>query len=194
MNIETKEVLDAAASKWNFLPFQPGLVGGHCIGVDPYYLTFKSKNIGYNPKIILAGRKLNDNMGNYVANRLIMAMKNKNIKINKSKILVMGLTFKENCSDIRNSGVKKVIKTLKKNNCKIDIYYPWTDRDEIKKEYKMKPVNRLAKKNYDGVIIAVAHDKFRELGIDAIFNLCKKNHIIYDLKYLFNSKKVDLKL
>ncbi len=194
MKLDTQAVLDAAGSKWNFLPFRPGLVGGHCIGVDPYYLTFKSKKIGYNPKIILAGRKLNDDMGNYVASRLIIAMKNKNIKINNSKILIMGLTFKENCSDIRNSGVKNVIKILKKRKCQIDLYDPWTNNKEIKREYKINPVNELINKKYDSVIIAVAHDKFRNLGIDTIYNLCKKNHVIYDLKYLFNSKKIDLRL
>ncbi len=194
MKLDTQAVLDAAGSKWNFLPFRPGLVGGHCIGVDPYYLTFKSKKIGYNPKIILAGRKLNDDMGNYVASRLIIAMKNKNIKINNSKILIMGLTFKENCSDIRNSGVKNVIKILKKRKCQIDLYDPWTNNKEIKREYKINPVNELINKKYDSVLIAVAHDKFRNLGIDTIYNLCKKNHVIYDLKYLFNSKKIDLRL
>ncbi len=194
MKIDTQAVLDAAGSKWNFLPFRPGLVGGHCIGVDPYYLTFKSKKIGYNPKIILAGRKLNDDMGNYVASRLIIAMKNKNIKINNSKILIMGLTFKENCSDIRNSGVRNVIKSLKKRKCQIDLYDPWTNNKEIKREYKINPVNKLINKKYDSIVIAVAHDKFRDLGIDTIYNLCKKNHVIYDLKYLFNSKKIDLRL
>ena len=146
MNIETKEVLDAAASNWNTLPFQPGLVGGHCIGVDPYYLTFKSKNIGYNPKIILAGRKLNDNMGNYVCKQINHGYEKKNIKINKSKILVMGLTFKENCSDIRNSGVKKVIKTLKKIIVRLTFMILGLIEMKLKKMYKMKPVNRLAKK------------------------------------------------
>ena len=192
MNVH--EVLDAASTKWNFVNFKPGLVGGHCIGVDPYYLTYKAKSIGYNPKIILAGRKLNDNMGDYVATQFKMAMKKKLIKIKKAKILVMGLTFKENCSDIRNSGVKNVIMSLKQNNCDVDIHDPWTDKDEIKKEFKIKPVSKLIKNTYDGIILAVAHDKFRDLGIDAIFNLCKKKHVIYDLKQLFNSKKVDLRL
>ncbi len=194
MNINTNEVLDAAASKWNFLPFKPGLVGGHCIGVDPYYLTFKAKSIGYNPKIILAGRQLNDSMGKHVVSQFVLAMKKKRIQTKKAKILVMGLTFKENCADIRNSGVKNVINNLKKNKFNIDIYDPWTNNNEIKKEFKIKPLMKLVKNNYDGIIIAVAHNKFREMGINSIFNLCKKNHVIYDLKNLFNSKKVSLRL
>ena len=194
LNIDTQAVLDAAGSKWNFLPFKPGLVGGHCIGVDPYYLTFKADNIGYHPKIILAGRKLNDNMGKHVVSELINAMKNKNIKIKKSRILIMGLTFKENCADIRNSGVLSVFKELKKYNCNIDLYDNWADRKEIKSMYRILPKIKLKKNNYDGIILAVAHDEFKKMGIKTIFNLCKKNHIIYDLKYLFSSNLVSLKL
>ena len=194
MSIDTKSVLDAAGSKWNFLPFTPGLVGGHCIGVDPYYLTYKSKNIGYQPKIILAGRKLNDNMGNYVASQMIAEMKKKLIKIKDSKILVMGLTFKENCADIRNSGVVRVVKELFKNKCKVDLYDPWVDIEEIKKIYGIRPKSILDLNTYDGILIAVAHDKFRNMGIKSILKLCKKKHIIYDLKYLFSEDQVDLRL
>ena len=194
MNIDTKEVLDAAGSKWNFLPFKPGLVGGHCIGVDPYYLTFKAKSIGYHPKIILAGRELNDKMGNFVASQLIMRMKKKSIKIRNAKILIMGLTFKENCADIRNSGIKSVIDILKKSKCNLDFYDPWANKKDIKKTYDVFPKLKLTKNTYDAVIIAVAHDKFKTLGIDAINNLCKKNRVIYDLKNLFTSNKIDLRL
>ena len=163
MNIDTKAVLDAAGSKWNFLPFKPGLVGGHCIGVDPYYLTHKAESIGYDPKIILAGREINDNMGKYVANQLINKMKKKNITIKGAKILIMGLTFKENCTDIRNSGIQNVIKELKKFRCNIDLQDPWADREEIKKTYNVYPISNISKKKYDSVLIAVAHEKINML-------------------------------
>ena len=194
MNIDTQAVLDAAGSKWNFLPFKPGLVGGHCIGVDPYYLTFKAESIGYHPKVILAGRETNDNMGIHVALELVKAMKNKKIKIKKSKILIMGLTFKENCADTRNSGIEKVISELKKYDCILDFYDPWVDREEIKKTYNTYPKSQLNHNIYDGIIIAVAHEKFKDLGIESILSLCKKNHVIYDLKNLFLRNKVDLRL
>jgi UDP-N-acetyl-D-glucosamine/UDP-N-acetyl-D-galactosamine dehydrogenase len=186
LNIDTQDVLNAAGSKWNFLPFRPGLVGGHCIGVDPYYLTYKAKSIGYNPKVILAGRNINDSMGAYVAKQLIMKMKNKKIKIKNSKILVMGLTFKENCTDIRNSGIQNVINKLKKFKCKLDLYDPWANKFEIKNVYNNYPILKLYEKKYDSVIIAVAHEKFKVLGMESIKKLCKKNHIIYDLKSLFS--------
>ena len=145
MNIDTQEVLSAAESKWNFLPFKPGLVGGHCIGVDPYYLTHKAKSIGYNPKVILAGREINNNMGKYVASKIIAKMKDKNIAIKDSKILIMGLTFKENCTDIRNSGIEKTIKELEKYECKIHLYDPWANRKEIHETYNIYPVTELKK-------------------------------------------------
>ncbi len=185
LNIDTQEVLEAAGSKWNFIPFKPGLVGGHCIGVDPYYLTYKAKNIGYSPKVILAGRNINDNMGYYVASELVNKMKKKKITIKGANILVMGLTFKENCTDIRNSGIEGVIEKLKKFKCKLDLYDPWADKIEIKKIYNIKPILKPDKKKYDSIIIAVAHKKFKDLGIKFISSLCKKNHIIYDLKSLF---------
>ena len=196
MNIDTQEVLDAAGSKWNFLPFKPGLVGGHCIGVDPYYLTYKAESIGYHPKIILAGRELNDNMGKYVASELVGKMKKKNIKINGAKILIMGLTFKENCADVRNSGIEKVVNNLKKLNCDLDLYDPWADRDEIKEIFNTYPQSEseLIDNTYEGIIIAVAHEKFKKMGIKAISNLCKKNYVIYDLKYLFDKNQTSLRL
>jgi UDP-N-acetyl-D-galactosamine dehydrogenase len=194
MNIDTQAVFDAAGSKWNFLHFKPGLVGGHCIGVDPYYLTFKARNIGYYPNVILAGRKINDAMGNYVALELVKNMKKKNIQIKKAKILIMGLTFKENCPDIRNSGIASVIARLKKFKCKLDLYDPYVDREEIKKLYDIYPSSKLKKNIYDAVLISVAHKKFKEIGISKIKNLCKKKHVIFDLKNLLKSNQVDLKL
>ena len=146
INIDTKEVIDIASTKWNFHTFKPGLVGGHCIGVDPYYLTYKAESIGYNPKIILSGREINDNMGNYVASEFKKEMKKKNIKIERAKVLIMGLTFKENCADIRNSGIKDVIEKLKKYKCKIDLYDPWVDNEEIKQTYGIIPNLKLKKK------------------------------------------------
>ncbi len=194
LQIDTESVLKAAASKWNFLAFRPGLVGGHCIGVDPYYLTYKAKSIGYHPKVILAGRKINDNMGNFVASELIKKIKKKKIAIKGAKILVMGLTFKENCTDIRNSGIEAVIKKLKKFKCNLDLYDPWADREEIKETYNNYPILKLTQNNYDSILIAVAHDDFKKMGLKFISNLCKKNHVIYDLKSLFNKDGVDLRL
>ena len=194
LNIDTKEVLDAAGSKWNFLPFKPGLVGGHCIGVDPYYLTHKAESVGHHPKIILAGREINDNMGNHVVLEMIKKMEEKKINIKNSKILIMGLTFKENCSDVRNSGVKMVFERLKKYTHNIDLYDPWTDSEEIKKIYGINTQQTLDKNNYDGVIISVSHKIFIEMGKIEILNLCKKNHVIYDLKYLFTKDQIDLRL
>ncbi len=194
LKIDTKEVLDAAESKWNFLPFRPGLVGGHCIGVDPYYLTYKAESIGYQAKIILSGRDINDNMGSYVVLELIKEMKKKDIEIKGSNILIMGLTFKENCTDIRNSGINLVIEKLKKYNCNLDLYDPWADSKEIKKIYDIHPKSILDNNKYDGVIVAVAHQKFKEMGITEILNLCKKKHVIYDLKYIFSKDQVTLRL
>ena len=194
LNIDTKEVLDAAGSKWNFLPFKPGLVGGHCIGVDPYYLTHKAESIGYHPNIILSGREINDNMGNYVASKMIKEMEKKKIQIKGSKILIMGLTFKENCADIRNSGVATVIEELRKYDCNLDLYDPWADIEEIKNLYGIFPNSKLSQNTYDGIIISVAHEKFKDMGETEIINLCKKNHVIYDLKYLFSKDQVTLRL
>ncbi len=194
MNIDTQAVLDAAGSKWNFLNFKPGLVGGHCIGVDPYYLTHKAERVGYHPKVILAGRETNDSMGSYVSSTLIKEMKKKKITIKGSNILVMGLTFKENCADIRNSGIENVIKELKKLECNLDLFDPWANIEEINEIYSMYPNTNLENNKYDGIIIAVAHNEFKKMGIKAIENLCKKESVIYDLKYLFPQEKVNLRL
>ena len=194
MNIDTEHVLQAAASKWNFLSFYPGLVGGHCIGVDPYYLTHKAKSIGYQPEIILAGRRLNDSMGAYVANQFIKALKRKLINIKGSKILIMGLTFKENCPDLRNSGVTNVINELKKNDCDLDLYDPWASSKEVQDLYGIKPTTNLLKNSYDGILVAVAHNEFKDMGSKVISKLGKKSHILYDLKYLFSKEESDLRL
>ena len=194
INIDTEEVLNAARSKWNFLPFKPGLVGGHCIGVDPYYLTHKAKSLGYKPKIILAGRNINDNMGAHVVSEFIKKLKQHNIRIKNARILIMGLTFKENCADIRNSGITNVLLKLKKLNCKIHLYDPWVDRNEIKQIYNIYPTTKLSPKTYDGIILAVAHKKFKKMGFKMISNLCKKKHVIYDLKYLFKKNQTSMRL
>ena len=192
LNIDTEEVLRAAGTKWNFLPFRPGLVGGHCIGVDPYYLTYKSKKLGYNPKIILAGRNLNDNMSTHIANKLFLKMREKKIKIANSKILIMGVTFKENCPDIRNSKVFDLVKHLKRSKVKVSVYDPWVNENQ-----KLKGINLIKKpkkKDFDCIILAVSHSIFKKMGIKKINNLTKKNHIIYDLKYIFSENLSDLRL
>ncbi len=194
MRIDTEEVLKAAASKWNFLSFFPGLVGGHCIGVDPYYLTHKAKNIGYEPEIILAGRRLNDSMGNHVASQLTKALKKKSIQIKGATVLIMGLTFKENCPDLRNSGVKNVINELKKYKCNLHLYDPWASSKEIQSLYGIKPITNLLPNSYDGILLTVAHNEFKKMGPHGILKLGKKPCVVYDLKYLFSEEDTDLRL
>ncbi len=194
MNIDTEQVLKAAESKWNFLSFYPGLVGGHCIGVDPYYLTYKAKKIGHEPEIILAGRRLNDRMGTYVAFELLNAMKKNYIQIKNAKILIMGLTFKENCPDLRNSGVSSIINELKSFKCDLDLYDPWANSKEIRDLYGIEPTIELIENSYDAIILAVAHNKFKRMGSQLIRKLGKKMHIIYDLKYLFTKEETNLRL
>lgn len=194
LGIDTEEVLKAAGSKWNFLPFRPGLVGGHCIGVDPYYLTHKAMKVGYYPEIILTGRKLNDSMGKYVANEIINLMTKKRIQVVDSNILVMGLTFKEDCPDIRNTRVVDVVQELSGFQCNIDVYDPWIDKEESIREYGITPVEQPEPGKYDAVIIAVAHHQFKAMGITAIRALGKKNHVLYDIKYILPAEKVDGRL
>jgi UDP-N-acetyl-D-galactosamine dehydrogenase len=194
LDIDTEEVLKAAGSKWNFLPFRPGLVGGHCIGVDPYYLTHKSMEVGYHPEIILAGRRLNDSMGKYVANEIINLMTKSRIQVVDSNILIMGLAFKENCPDIRNTRVVDVIEELSSFNCNIDVYDPWIDKEESVREYGITPVERPERGKYDAVIIAVAHDQFKVMGVDAIRALGKENQVLYDIKYILPQEEVDGRL
>ena len=184
LDIDFNEVLKAAKTKWNFLPFRPGLVGGHCIGVDPYYLIHKSQNSGYNPTVISSARYLNDKMGDIAANRFIKKMKSNSIKLENSRILIMVLTFKENCPDLRNAGIFNVITKLKKK-CILDFYEPLASEIEIKKIYGKKPIKKLISGKYDGIIIAVAHKYLKKMGIEKIIRLGKKNHLIFDLKSIF---------
>ena len=194
MGIDTEDVLKAAGTKWNFLPFRPGLVGGHCIGVDPYYLTYKAQAIGYHPEIILAGRRLNDNMASYVATNLVKAMIQKDIKIKDANILVLGLTFKENCPDIRNTKVVDIVKELKDYEANVEVYDPWINVTESQHEYGITPVNELVEQKYDAIILAVAHNQFKQLGADNIRKLGKKDVVIYDLKYVLDKQDVDIRL
>lgn len=194
MGINTEDVLKAAGSKWNFLPFRPGLVGGHCIGVDPYYLTHKAQELGYHPEIILAGRRLNDNMGAYVVSQLVKAMTKKRIHVDGARVLVMGLTFKENCPDLRNTRVVDIISELKDYNCKVDVYDPWVNADEAQKEYGVTPINVPSTETYDAIVLAVAHNEFKEMGAARIRKLGKPDSVLYDLKYLIGATESDVRL
>lgn len=194
MGIDTEAVLEAAGSKWNFLPFRPGLVGGHCIGVDPYYLTHKAQSLGYHPEVILAGRRINDSMAKFVAEQVARLMTKKRIHVVGSKVLVLGLTFKENCPDLRNSKVIDLINELKNFNAEVDVYDPWVDAIEAQHEYGVKPIDGLIPSTYDAVVLAVSHQQFKSMGIEKVRSLCKSNHIIYDIKYLFMANEVDGRL
>jgi len=194
LGIDTEEVLNAAGSKWNFLPFRPGLVGGHCIGVDPYYLTHKAQEIGYHPEMILAGRRLNDNMALYVAQQITRLMANKRIHVNGARALVLGITFKENCPDIRNSKVVDVVRELQKSGAQVDVYDPWADNAEVKHEYGLSVVRTVQPRKYDAAVVAVAHKEFRELGAEGVRRLCKKSHVLYDIKHVFSASQVDGRL
>jgi len=191
LNINTIEVLEAAGTKWNFLPFRPGLVGGHCIGVDPYYLTHKAQEVGYHPKMILAGRRLNDNMGHYIASTVIKKMVKKGIDAARAKILVLGVTFKENCPDLRNTRVIDIIAEFEEYGVSVDVYDPWVNPEEAKKEYQIDLVLNLEKKKYSGIVIAVAHQQFTEMTIDDLRALCVEKSVIYDVKNLFPHDQVD---
>jgi UDP-N-acetyl-D-galactosamine dehydrogenase len=194
MGIDTEAVLKAAGSKWNFLPFRPGLVGGHCIGVDPYYLTHKAQAIGYHPEIILAGRRLNDSMGIYVVAQLVKAMTRKRIHVEGARVLVMGLTFKENCPDLRNTRVVDIVAELKDYNCAVDVYDPWVSVEEARKDYGITPVLEPTVGYYDAIIIAVAHNEFRKMGPTGIRALGRKVSVLYDLKYVLSPSDADIRL
>jgi len=194
LGIDTEEVLAAAGSKWNFLPFRPGLVGGHCIGVDPYYLTHKAQEIGYHPEMILAGRRLNDNMGIYVAGEIARLMNGKRIHLNGARALVLGMTFKENCPDIRNSKVVDVVHELQKFGASVDVYDPWADGAECQREYGLRPIRKLQPKRYDVAVVAVGHSQFKEIGAAGVRRLCRKNHVLYDVKHVFAAGEVDGRL
>ena len=194
MGIDTEAVLEAAGTKWNFLPFRPGLVGGHCIGVDPYYLTHKAQSMGYHPEIILAGRRLNDGMGAYVVTQLVKAMLKKRIQVEDAKVLILGLSFKENCPDIRNTRIIDIVNELKEYHTQIDVYDPWVDAAEAEHEYGISPISNLENGKYDAVILAVAHEQFKAMGVDAIRALGKADHVLYDLKYVLSQAESDLRL
>lgn len=194
MGIDTESVLQAAGTKWNFLPFRPGLVGGHCIGVDPYYLTHKAQSLGYHPEIILAGRRLNDSMGAYVVSQLVKLMMKRRIHVDGARVLVMGLTFKENCPDLRNTKVVDIITELKEYNIIVDVYDPWVDISDAEHEYGISPVVKPETGAYDAVILTVAHQEFSDLGVDKIRSFGKAEHVLYDLKYLLPAGQSDLRL
>lgn len=194
MGIDTQEVLEAAGTKWNFLPFRPGLVGGHCIGVDPYYLTHKAQSIGYHPEIILAGRRLNDSMGPYVATQMVKAMLKKKIQVDNARILVMGLTFKENCPDLRNTKVVDILAELQEYNIAVDVYDPWVNPQEAQHEYGIDVIDSPKDGQYDGIIVAVAHEQFKQMSEEKIRRLGRNNHVLYDLKYILNKSQSDIRL
>ncbi len=194
LGIDTEEVLIAAGTKWNFLPFRPGLVGGHCIGVDPYYLTHKAQEIGYHPEMILAGRRVNDGMGAYVAERVVKLMTKKRITVVDSKILIMGFTFKENCPDLRNTRVIDILTEFKDYHAQVDVYDPWINPDEAKHEYGITPVSDVKPNSYDAIILAVSHKQFVEMGLEKIRALGKTNSVLFDVKYLFPADAVDGRL
>ena len=193
LGIDTLEVLEAAGTKWNFLPFRPGLVGGHCIGVDPYYLTHKAQAVGYHPEIILAGRRINDGMGRYVVSQLIKCMVKKRVQVEGAKVLIMGLTFKENCPDLRNTKVVDIIEELKDYNIEVDVVDPWCSSSQAMEEYGLNLQHSPQKNTYDAIVITVAHDEFKVMGVDKLRELTKENHVLYDLKYVLKQGCADIR-
>ena len=194
MGIDTEAVLKAAGTKWNFLPFRPGLVGGHCIGVDPSYLTHKAQAIGYHPEIILAGRRLNDGMGTYVVTQLVKKMIKKKIQVEGAKVLLLGLSFKENCPDIRNTKIIDIVKELEEYHIEVDVYDPWVDSAEAQHEYNILPIDAPQSAEYDAIILAVAHEQFKQMGAKEIRKFGKAEHVLYDLKYVLTQQESDIRL
>lgn len=194
MGIDTEEVLKAAGTKWNFLPFRPGLVGGHCIGVDPYYLTHKAEAIGYHPQVILAGRRINDGMGTYVVGQLIRQMLKRRIQVDGARILVMGLAFKENCPDLRNTRVIDIINALRDYNVNVDVYDPWVSAEGAQHEYGLTPIEQPEAGRYDAIVLAVAHTQFKELGAEGLHVFGKEEHVLYDLKHVLSKDRADIRL
>jgi UDP-N-acetyl-D-glucosamine/UDP-N-acetyl-D-galactosamine dehydrogenase len=194
LDIDTLEVLEAAGTKWNFLPFRPGLVGGHCISVDPYYLTHKAQQVGYNPEVILAGRRINDNMGIFIAESVVKMMTQRKSHVVDSNILIMGLTFKENCPDLRNTRVIDIINELRNYNANVSVYDPWADSAEAQHEYGLELIKEPQNGTYDAIILCVGHNKFREMGADAIRALGKPNHVLFDVKHILPKDAVDARL
>jgi UDP-N-acetyl-D-galactosamine dehydrogenase len=194
LDIDTEEVLVAAGTKWNFLPFSPGLVGGHCLGVDPYYLTYKASEVGYDPEVILAGRRLNDNMGIHIAGKVTKLMSNKRINIVDSNVLIMGFAFKENCTDIRNTRVIDIVRELEEHRCNVDVYDPWVDSSDVSNEYGIKMIKQPVKAKYQAIILAVSHKEFYDQGINEIRKYGDKEHLIFDVKYIFSKEETDGRL
>ena len=194
LGIDTLEVLEAAGTKWNFLPFRPGLVGGHCIGVDPYYLTHKAQIVGYHPEMILAGRRLNDGMGAYVVSQLVKNMLHKRIQVEGANVLIMGLTFKENCPDLRNTKIIDIVSELKEYNINVDITDPWCSSEQAEHEYNLTLTEKPETGKYDAIILAVAHNEFKVMGVEEIRKLGKSQHVLYDLKYILPKESVDMRL
>src|SRR5690606_3635866 len=194
MDLDTQEVLEAAGTKWNFLPFRPGLVGGHCISVDPYYLTHKAQQLGYNPEVILAGRRINDYMGIFVAESVVKLMTQRKCHVVDSNILIMGLALKENCPDLRNTRVIDIVRELQAYNAKVHVYDPWVDAEAAREEYGLEVIDTPKAHFYDAIILCVAHDQFRHLGAEAIRQFGKPHHLLYDVKHLLPKEQVDARL
>ena len=194
LEIDTEEVLKAAGTKWNFLPFKPGLVGGHCISVDPYYLTHKAQEVGYRPEVILAGRRINDGMGEYVATQLVKKLASKKIHIDEAKVLILGFTFKGDCPDVRNTKIIDIVKELNDFNMSVDVHDTWASKDEVMHEYNIELTDTLESGKYDAVILAVDHSETKNMGINAIRDLCKSEHIVYDVKHVLHHTDADIRL
>lgn len=194
LGIDTEEVLNAAGTKWNFLKFKPGLVGGHCISVDPYYLTHKAQEVGYRPEVILAGRRINDGMGEYVATQLVKKISSQKIHVDEAKILVLGFTFKGDCPDVRNTKIIDIVKELKDFNMSVDVYDGWANPEEVEHEYGLSLISSLKENHYDGIVLAVDHSEFKKMGVEAIRKLGKAKHVLYDVKHVFGPKDSDIRL
>ncbi|MCA9191825.1 MAG: Vi polysaccharide biosynthesis UDP-N-acetylglucosamine C-6 dehydrogenase TviB [Planctomycetales bacterium] len=194
MGIDTLDVLEAAGTKWNFLPFRPGLVGGHCIGVDPYYLTHKAQEIGYTPEVILAGRRINDGMGAYVVSQVVKRMLKRRIHIEDANVLILGLTFKENCPDIRNTKVVDLVREFQEYGANVDVYDPWVSQKESQHEYGITPIDAPAAGKYDAIVLAVAHTQFREMSVDTIRKLGRRDCVLYDIKSILPKNEIDGRL
>lgn len=194
LNIDTEEVLEAAGTKWNFLKFKPGLVGGHCISVDPYYLTHKAQEVGYRPEVILAGRRINDGMGEYVATQLVKNLSSKKIHIDEAKVLILGFTFKGDCPDVRNTKIIDIVKELQDFNMSVDVYDNWANADEVKNEYGIELVNELETGKYDGIVLAVDHSELKAMGEEKLRTFGKENHVLYDVKHVLKPSEADIRL
>ncbi|MGL0938966.1 Vi polysaccharide biosynthesis UDP-N-acetylglucosamine C-6 dehydrogenase TviB [Vibrio vulnificus] len=194
LDIDTEEVLKAAGTKWNFLPFKPGLVGGHCISVDPYYLTHKAQEVGYRPEVILAGRRINDGMGEYVATQLVKKLASKKIHIDEAKVLILGFTFKGDCPDVRNTKIINIVKELQDFNMSVDVYDSWASKEEVRHEYGIELIDELKEAHYDGIVLAVDHSETKSMGVEALRRLGKDSHVLYDVKHVLSVGEADIRL